>query len=307
MIDSAILDAMLAAGASAEVIVAAVKADAAREDARREAQRAGNARRQRRYRDRLHGDETGDLFEGAEAGGGDMTSDCGDSYETGAPGSPLRHAGLVPASTAQQASSLLSSRDGGPRNKSGVTGGKDATFATVPPGPASDGADNAGNASHDAVSAVTGAIPPSLDKSPQTPKINPNPRVPVGAPARGAGPARRFPCPDGCDPNDWRDLLANRRTKRLAMTDAAYRKLIRDLAAQADDEWPPGRLLAHAAEKGWAQIFDPRDDPRGASRHGNRPPSRSTTTRNPGEPQNPLVRAVLRSEARGAGGGGTGF
>ena len=115
MIDPAVLDAMLAAGASAEVIVAAVKADAARADARREAQRAGNARRQRRYRDRLHGEGTGDLFES-----------------------------------------------------------------------------DAGNASHDAAASVTGASPPSLDKSPQTPKINPNP-VPPGrnppARARGASPA----------------------------------------------------------------------------------------------------------------------
>ncbi|MEG3148506.1 hypothetical protein U1769_01315 [Sphingomonas sp. ZT3P38] len=236
MIDPAVLDAMLAAGASAEVIVAAVKADAARADARREAQRAGNARRQRRYRDRLHGEGTGDLFEG-----------------------------------------------------------------------------DAGNASHDAAASVTGASPPSLDKSPQTPKINPNPRAPgEESPREGT---RRFPCPAGCDPNDWRDLLANRRAKRLAMTDAAYRKLIRDLAAQADDVWPPGRLLAHAAEKGWAQIFDPRDDHslhQQGARHGNRPAARSASARRAepgpaGEPHNPLVRAVLRSEARDAGGGGSGF
>jgi hypothetical protein len=125
----------------------------------------------------------------------------------------------------------------------------------------------------------------------------------VGIPVREAP---RFPCPDGCDPGDWRDLLANRRAKRMAMTPAAYRKLLRDLAAQADDAWPPGRLLAHAAEKGWAQIFDPRDDHRGAS-HGHRPAFRSVSAARPGEPQNPLVRAVLRSEARGLGGGGAGF
>ena len=123
MIDSAILDAMLAAGASAEVIVAAVKADAARDDARRAAQRAGNARRQRRYRDRLHGDETGDLFEGVPS--------CR---------SPL---------------------------------GGDACHA-----------------SRDAAPAVTGAIPPSLDKSPRTPKINPNPRAQGGRPACEAAAPR---------------------------------------------------------------------------------------------------------------------
>jgi hypothetical protein len=128
---------------------------------------------------------------------------------------------------------------------------------------------------------------------------------------REAGAGRRFPCPVGCDPADWRDLLANRQVKRLAMTRAAYRKLIRDLDAQSDDEWPPGRLLAHAAERGWAQIFDPRDDHQGASRHGSRRPYRSGSTRpapgDPAEPCNPLVRAVLRSEARDAGEGGAGF
>jgi hypothetical protein len=252
VIDSAILDAMLAAGASAEVIVAAVKADAAREDARREAQRAGNARRQRRYRDRLFGDETGDLFEGVEAG-------------------------------------------------------RDSAADGAPPGDGIDDAGNARNASHDAAPAVTGAIPPSLDKSPQTPKINPIPSVPVEDSPREAA-TRRFPCPAGCDPADWRDLLANRRTKRLPMTEAAYRKLIRDLAAQADATWRPGKLLAHAAEKGWAQIFDPRDDT--GTRHGNRRSPRSATSRasrDPGEPQNPLVRAVLRSEALDAGDGSAGF
>jgi hypothetical protein len=306
VIDSAILDAMLAAGASAEVIVAAVKADAAREDARREAQRAGNARRQRRYRDRLFGDETGDLFDGVEAGGPACEGDgLGEESEAG-PGS-LRHAGLVPASTVPHTLQPLSSRHGGPRNESGVTGGEGDALATSSRHWMTDGdVSNARNASHDAAPAVTGAIPPSLDKSPQTPKINPIPHAPGRDSPREAS-TRRFPCPAGCDPADWRDLLANRRTKRLPMTEAAYRKLIRDLAAQADDAWPPGRLLAHAAEKGWAQIFDPRDDT--GTRHGNRR-SRSATSRaagTAGEPQNPLVRAVLRSEARDAGEGSAGF
>ncbi|MDB5705029.1 MAG: hypothetical protein JWN66_2145 [Sphingomonas bacterium] len=257
MIDPAILDAMLAAGASAEVIVAAVKADAARDDARREAQRAGNARRQRRYRDRLHGEETGDLF--AEP----------------SPSPGLRGEGQCNA--------------------------EDQICPTTPlPCPL----DDAGNALRNATPGVTAAIPPSFDKSPRTPKINSYPREPGEIPAREAP---RFACPAGCDPGDWRDLLANRRAKRLAMTPAAYRKLLRDLAAQADDAWPPGRLLAHAAEKGWAQIFDPRDDHRGASRHGHRPAARSVPAPREGEPHNPLVRAVLRSEARGAGGGGAGF
>lgn len=50
-ISSAVLDAMLAAGCSAEQIVAAVKADLAEQEGRKEAKRAGNAERQQRFRD----------------------------------------------------------------------------------------------------------------------------------------------------------------------------------------------------------------------------------------------------------------
>lgn len=133
---------------------------------------------------------------------------------------------------------------------------------------------------------------PSPDKSPQTPKINPTPRSCGGdAPTRKAG---KFPVPDGCSPDDWRDLLANRKSKRLPMTEAAYRKLLRDLAEQADDEWPPGRVLAHAAERGWAAIFDPRES-QGPRRNGNRPRHHDRS-----EPQNPMVRAVIKAEAREA-------
>lgn len=52
MIDPAVLDALVQAGASAEMIVAAVKADIARDEARREAKRTNNAERQQRFRDK---------------------------------------------------------------------------------------------------------------------------------------------------------------------------------------------------------------------------------------------------------------
>jgi hypothetical protein len=52
LISQQVLDAMLASGCTAEQIVAAVKADAAADDARRERKRAGNAERQRRFRER---------------------------------------------------------------------------------------------------------------------------------------------------------------------------------------------------------------------------------------------------------------
>lgn len=52
MIDAAVLRAMAAAGATTEVIIAAVEAAQAADEARREAKRAGNAERQQRFRDR---------------------------------------------------------------------------------------------------------------------------------------------------------------------------------------------------------------------------------------------------------------
>lgn len=50
MIKPEVLDALLAAGATAEMIVAAVKADLATEEARKKSKRANNAERQRRFK-----------------------------------------------------------------------------------------------------------------------------------------------------------------------------------------------------------------------------------------------------------------
>jgi hypothetical protein len=141
---------------------------------------------------------------------------------------------------------------------------------------------------------------PALDKSPQTPKINPTPHVCVGGASARKAPA--FPVPTGCDPDDWRDLLANRKSKRLPMTPAAYRKLIRDLGEQSDEEWPPGKVLRHAAEKGWAAIFDPRERP--GSRNG----QHRTSTIGPDEIQNVRLRAAVGLDAeRDRGQSRTGF
>lgn len=59
-IDPAVLDALLQAGATAEMIVAAVKADMAKDEARREARRANNADRQRRFKARRRGEVVAD-------------------------------------------------------------------------------------------------------------------------------------------------------------------------------------------------------------------------------------------------------
>ena len=57
--------------------------------------------------------------------------------------------------------------------------------------------------------------------------------------------------------------MANRKSKRLPNTPTALAGILRDIAKFSDDEWPPGRIVQHAAERGWGAIFDPR------SRNGN--------------------------------------
>lgn len=75
------------------------------------------------------------------------------------------------------------------------------------------------------------------------------------APARKS---KSFPCPEGVDPQHWQDFLANRKTKRLTNNPTAYRLQLKQLAALADDEWPPGRIVEFAAARGWGAIHDPR-------------------------------------------------
>lgn len=75
-----------------------------------------------------------------------------------------------------------------------------------------------------------------------------------------------FACPPNVDRQHWADLLANRKRKRLANTVTAYEGQLRALADLSDDEWPPGRLVQHAASKGWGSICDPRQS-NGNNRH----------------------------------------
>lgn len=162
MIDPAVLDALVQAGASAEMIVAAVKADIAKDEARREAKRANNAERQQRFRDKRKGRKN-----------------------------------------------------------------------------------NARNALRD--------VTPPNDNI-LTPGVSPEGETHSG------GAAKDFPKPDWCDDDQvWADFLKNRKRKRQPNTPTAYKGFLDDIKRIADDEWPPGRLLRHAATKGWGGIYDPRD------------------------------------------------
>lgn len=115
---------------------------------------------------------------------------------------------------------------------------------------------------------VTDEIP-SLDKSPQTPKINPTPHVHgEGAPTREAAP-KLWACPEGVDTAHWRDFRRNRRRKNLTDSETAYLGQLRLLERFANEEWPPGKLVQHSAEKGWGTIVDPSEYE--TPRNGNRP------------------------------------
>lgn len=81
-------------------------------------------------------------------------------------------------------------------------------------------------------------------------------------PARKANP---FPRPEWAEPQVWSDFLANRRKRRMTNSATAYSQFLSDVERIADDEWPPGRLLAYAAGKGWGSINDPREKRNGRS------------------------------------------
>lgn len=65
-----------------------------------------------------------------------------------------------------------------------------------------------------------------------------------------------FPCPDGVDQIDWNALKANRKAKRAALSEGAYRQIIKKLDGWQQAGWPPGPIVAYAAERGWTTVFE---------------------------------------------------
>jgi hypothetical protein len=68
--------------------------------------------------------------------------------------------------------------------------------------------------------------------------------------------ANAFPCPDGVDPIDWEGLKANRKAKRAALTEGAYRQITGKLDRWHRAGWPPGPVVAYAVERGWTTVFE---------------------------------------------------
>jgi hypothetical protein len=68
--------------------------------------------------------------------------------------------------------------------------------------------------------------------------------------------ANAFPCPDGVDPIDWEGLKANRKAKRAALTEGAYRQITGKLDRWHRAGWTPGPVVAYAVERGWTTVFE---------------------------------------------------
>lgn len=103
-----------------------------------------------------------------------------------------------------------------------------------------------------------------------------------------------FPCPDGVDPIDWEGLKANRRSKRAPFSEAAHRGIIKKLETYARDGWPPGPIVANAAERGWVTVFDT-DEMK--AKPNDRQPINRTGSQPRQEPVNPMVRAIAARQA----------
>ena len=117
---------------------------------------------------------------------------------------------------------------------------------------------------------------PALSPFPKENKSNPNPHThPEQTPVRVR--ADKFPCPDWADPSVWRDLKANRKTKRLSNTPTAHKQFVSAVEDMADDHWPPGRLLEAIVAKGWGGAHDPREDRKPRNDNPRQAPSGSNT------------------------------
>lgn len=99
-------------------------------------------------------------------------------------------------------------------------------------------------------------LPSPSPSFPPDPQTNPTPAHPRENNPR-ARKAEDFPKPDWADPQVWSDFMLNRKRKRMTNSATAYRGFLRDIDKHATADWPPGRLLEHAAAKGWASINPP--------------------------------------------------
>lgn len=114
-----------------------------------------------------------------------------------------------------------------------------------------------------------------------------NPPKPSDVDIARASKADPFPKPTWIDTQVWDDFLKNRQRKKLPNTLTAYKGFIEDIYRHADDDWPPGRVLTHAAMKGWGGIYDPRQ-----SETNGKPNKNIRTSSAGGDGRSSLARAI---------------
>lgn len=122
------------------------------------------------------------------------------------------------------------------------------------------------------------SLPKQSQKRDTEPSLEPSsPTDATHLPVKKRVKAYAFPCPNDVDPIDWRALIDNRKAKRAALTEGAHRQITRKLDEWARDGWPPGPIVAFAAERGWTTVFET-DEMK--ARHN----ERTNLPRNPGGP-----------------------
>ena len=62
---------------------------------------------------------------------------------------------------------------------------------------------------------------------------------------------RAMPPPAEVSDDQWAGFVAHRIALRKPLTDRAYEMLVAKLAAEATDEWPPGRIVDEMVERVW--------------------------------------------------------
>jgi len=71
---------------------------------------------------------------------------------------------------------------------------------------------------------------------------------------------RPWVCPVGVESQVWKDLLDNRKRRRLGTSATAWKKFQADLVTvSAQTGIPPPQLIERCTAKGWGAIYDPRD------------------------------------------------
>jgi len=141
----------------------------------------------------------------------------------------------------------------------------------------------------DTPAALGGTPPQPLRSNRKEPSLN---RHDAKASKRTTAPVFDFESPDGVDPIDWEALKANRKQKRAPLTEGAHRQIIKKLENWKRQGWPPGPIVAAAAECGWTSVFE--TDEIKSGKHAK--PSQNQ----PSEYANPFARVVAARQSERA-------